>query len=164
MLNWLNEAIWIVDYRGERLDCDDKVVVREARLVKQIKTWNERTARLFACDCAERALKKYGKNPDPRSLEAVQVARRFSNGKATRRELNAARDAAWAAARDAAWDAAGAARAAARDAAGAARDAAWDAARDAAWDAAGAAAWDAAWDAEYKWQTKRLLEYLEGKR
>jgi len=68
--------------------------------------------------------------------------------------VDAARDAAWAAAWDAAWDAAGAAAwdAAWAAAGAAARDAAWAAAwaaagaaaRDAAWAAAGAAAWDAA--------------------
>jgi len=47
--------------------------------------------------------------------------------------------------------------AAARDAAGAAARAAAGAA---AWDAAGAAARDAAWDAEQKWQTARLVSYL----
>ena len=34
----------------------------------------------------------------------------------------------------------------------------------AAWDAASAAARDAAWDAERKWQQRRLMEYLNGKR
>jgi len=66
---------------------------------------------------------------DQRSKNALLVARRYAEGKATDEELSAARAAAWAAARDAAW---AAARAAAWDAAwAAARDAAWDAARDA---------------------------------
>ena len=42
------------------------------------------------------------------------------------------------------------------------RAAAWAAAGAAAWDAAGAAAWEAAWDAAGRWQTKRLLAYLNG--
>jgi hypothetical protein len=78
---------------------------------------------------------------DPRSIEALDVAWRHSEGQATDSELGAAWAAARAAARDAAWDAAGAAAgAAARDAAW---DAAWDAVRPAARDAA-RAAWAAA--------------------
>ncbi|MHB8533391.1 MAG: hypothetical protein ACYDC2_11795, partial [Solirubrobacteraceae bacterium] len=138
--------------------------------------------RLFACDCAERALgreRAAGREPDARSWKAVAVARTYAEGQATALELDAARDAAWAAARDAAgaaaWDAARAAAwaaawAAGRDAAWAAgRDAAWAAARAAAWAAAGAAAWAAerdaagaaAWAAERDWQRQRLAELLD---
>ena len=93
----------------------------------------------FACRCAERALSRI-ENPDPRSLRAIEVKRAWLRGKATDKELAAARAAAGAA-RHAAWAAAeGAAWAAAWTAA---EDAAWDA----AWEAARAAARDAAWDA-----------------
>ena len=117
-----------------------------------------RILRLLACDCAERALKKCGDNPDPRSINAVKVARRFANGNATEEELAAARAAAGYAA---GYAAGAAARAAARAAAGAAAGAA---ARAAARDAAGAAAWDAAGAAraaENKWQLKRLKKITE---
>jgi hypothetical protein len=120
----------------------------------------DRVLRRFACDVAEGALRaerSAGREPDPRSWAAIEVARRHAVGRATDEELDAAWDAAWdaagdaagaaawAAARDAAWDAAG-------DAAGAA---AWAAARDAAGAAAWAAARDAAWDAQ-----NRLLARL----
>ena len=90
--------------------------------------------RLFAVYCARQAIALV-ENPDPRSLQAIEIAERFAFGQATKGELAAARaaaaavarDAAWAAARDAAW---AAARAAARDAA---RAAAAAVARDAAW-------------------------------
>ncbi|UOF82021.1 hypothetical protein [Caudoviricetes sp.] len=75
---------------------------------------------------------------DQRSKDALVVAQNHALGKATNKELVAARDAAWAAARDA-WEAASAPASAA-----AARDA-WEAAR-AAWAAARAAAWEAAWE------------------
>jgi len=90
-----------------------------------------------------------GREPDPRCWGALEVKLLWLDGKATDSELDAARDAAWAAARAAAGATArDAAWAAARAAAGAtARDAAWAAARDAAWDAARAAAWDPARDA-----------------
>ncbi|MDE2107384.1 MAG: hypothetical protein KGL39_59865 [Patescibacteria group bacterium] len=72
---------------------------------------------------------------DERSLNALVVARKHADGKATDEELAAAWDAAWAAA--------------------------WAAAMDAAWDAAWAAAWAAAMDA----QMECLFEYCRtGKR
>ena len=81
---------------------------------------------------------------NPKAKNAIDVAERYANGKATDEELYAASavamDAASAVARDAAWAAAYAA----------ARDAAWAAASavamDAAWAAASAALGDAAWD------------------
>ena len=59
-----------------------------------------RTLRLFAVWCARQAL-KLESDPDPRSVNACDVAERYANGEATD-QLAAARDAAWAAARDAA--------------------------------------------------------------
>ena len=191
ILTWIKEGcqIFEAENAGESMDGDNKTVCSQVRLIRQM-TWNDSVARLFAADCAEHVLRFYEeKYPnEKRPRQAIETARRFARGKATREELDAARDAAWdaawdaardaawaadrdaarAAAWDAAWDAAwAAARAAAWDAAwDAARDAAWDAARAAAWDAAWAAAWAAAraaaWDAEKDWQTDRLLQYLDG--
>jgi hypothetical protein len=92
----------------------------------------DRVLRRFACDVAEGALRSArsaGREPDPRSWAAIEVARRNAVGRATDEELAAARDAAWAA-RDAASNAAWAA--------------AWAAASNAAWAAAWAAASDSA--------------------
>jgi hypothetical protein len=148
-LTWANVELYEVEVDESRgiVRGNDKVGVRRARLTKRIEGWNERTARLFAADCAEHVLPlfeaKYPKDKRPR--EAIEVARRFANGEATREELaaarDAARDAAWAAAWDAAW------------AAAAARDAAFIAA--AAWNA-----WNAALQKELAWQHARLNEYL----
>jgi hypothetical protein len=116
-------------------------------------TQDDPRLRLMACDFAEASL-VYVPAGEDRPRRAIEVARRFAAGDATREELSAARAAAGAAAGAAAWAAAGAA---AEDAA---EDAAWAAARaaaeDAAWAAAGAAAGDAAraaagaaaWDAQ----------------
>ena len=117
----------------------------------------DKEIRLYAVWCARQVqhLKK-----DPRSLAALDVAERYANGEATKKELAEV----WAAARDAASYAASAkAMTAARDAASAA---VWDAASaaalaaasDAVWDVTRAAAWDVARDAARAAQEARLRE------
>src|SRR5271166_3837397 len=140
LVHWLGPAIFEVEVRGEILFADDKALTQQARLVKRFMTWNDRTARLFACDCAD-AVRHLMK--DKRSTDAIDIARRFANGAATKEEFDAAWAAAEAAARAAAWEAARAAAVAAAEAA------AWEAAGD----AAGAAAWDAAHAAAREAQT-----------
>ena len=133
LIHWLGEVIYEVEYRGEIVEDENKVVVREARITSKLEAWNDRTARLFACDCAEQSL-QYFENEypdDKRPRETIETARKFAIGAATCDELAAAR--------------------------AAARDAARAAARDAAWDAA----WAAAWAAAREWQTDRLFDYLE---
>ena len=105
----------------------------------------------FSVDCAKQVEHLM---TDKRSLDSLVVARNFADGKASKEELAAARDAARDAAGDAAWDAT------------------WDAARDAAWDAARTAAWAAvetaavaAWDAARAAQIRLLQDYCRlGKR
>jgi hypothetical protein len=124
-----------------------KAVSASRTLIKAVNI--DRELRLFACDCAERVLHIYERDdPSKAPRQAIEVARRFANGKATKKELDAARAAAWAAARAAAWDAARAA----------ARDAAWDA----AWDAARAAARAATRDAAVQWQRQHFEEMFGG--
>ena len=111
---------------------------------------DDRTLRLFACDCAERALereRKAGRKPHADSWKAIEVARRFADGKATTKELEAARSAAYAAAYA---NPAYANPAYANPAYAAAYSAAY-AAADAAADAA-----------ERRWQVERLVEMLKG--
>ena len=184
LIDWLGPELWEVECRGEHIDHGDKHVFSEARLVRQLNGWNDRTARLLAADCAARVLHlfEYCCPGDMRPHRAIDVARAFAAGRATVEDLAAARDAAkaaaeraardapWDAVWDAAWDAGWAAtraadgRAAWAAASAAARDAAFAAARAAAgWasgDAAWAATWDAAWDAARKWQTRRLFQLI----
>lgn len=142
----------------------------------------------FSCRCAERALSRV-KNPDPRSLQAIEAKRAWLRGEITNQEMAAARAAAWCATKDAKWDAAqdavyaawNAAWCAARDAAwcaalaaarcaayvarnvtwSAAQEAAWCAAQDAAQNAACAAARNDAYAAECLWQINELKKMLE---
>ena len=125
---------WVEKYRG--------VVPAEDILWLLLRNefLSDKDLRIFAVWCAREALKLVD-NPDPRSIEACNVAERYANGEATDEELSSAEAVAWATA---------AAAAAAGAAAGAAaRAAAWAtvgegataaaAARDATWAAAGAA-------------------------
>ena len=179
LFGWFGPAVWEAEAGRERIVHEDsKVVVRRARLVRRL-CWDDRVARLFAADCAERVLPIFERErpDDDRPRRAIEAAR-FAGGKIDDAARDAAWDAAGAAARAAAGDAAWAARAAAGDARAAAGDAAWAAgaaaeaaARGAAWAAAGDAAWAAraaagaaAVAAERGWQTKRLVEYLDGDR
>jgi hypothetical protein len=96
---------------------------------------HDREWRLFAVWCARQCQHLMR---DQRSHDAIDVAERFALGAATKNELTAACDAAWAAA----WAAATAATS--DKATAAARDAARRAARATAWGAAWGAAMDAA--------------------
>lgn len=109
----------------------------------------------YACRCAEYAL-TFVREPDSRSIAAIEAKRKWLRGEISNDDLTAARDAA----RDAACDAAANAAWAAWAAWDAARAAAWDAARAAA-RAAAWAAWDAAaWAAAREHEVKLLKELL----
>ena len=149
LINWLGPAIWVAEYEGERVDDDDKIVVRRARIVEQL-AWNDRLARLFACDCAERVLPIAERGTDDRRpRRAIEVARRFANGQATIEELASAWASARASARASAWESAWAS----------ARESAWASARE----SARASARESAWASARAWQTDRLFDYLEGR-
>lgn len=88
---------------------------------------SSREMRLFACWCADRALQREasaGRQPDERSLAAIETTRRWLRGEATSEELSEARLAAWSAASAAsalsAWSAASASALSALSAASAA--------------------------------------------
>jgi hypothetical protein len=103
---WLNERIFVAEVDGELIEASDgdKWVARKVRLVAET-AWNERTARLFAADCAEHVLYLYERDypADKRPRMAIATARKYANGEATLEELDAARAAAKAAAWAAAW-------------------------------------------------------------
>lgn len=115
---------------------------------------HDRLWRKFAVWCARQVQHLM---TDERSINALEVAWRHSNGEATDEELRSANDAAWAAARAAASASAWAAELAAAWAAASA--AAWIAANDAAFDAACAAS--AASDAARAAQKAKLIQILD---
>ena len=149
---WIGPTLYEVEVRGQIIHESDKSVAEQARLVRRIETWNNKTLRLYAADCAERVVSLYEKDypTDTRPRKAIQAARDFANGKITAEELNAAANAAYAAA--CAATAANAANASY------AAYAAACAAYAAAYAAYAAYAADAA---ERKWQVERLRYYLE---
>ena len=101
--------------------------------------------REFACWCARNALnaeRKAGREPDPRSWTAVDVAERYARGEASQAELEAAWDAAY------------------EDAFGAASNAASNAAYSAAFYAAYSTPSDSARRAIHRRQLKKLVDLL----
>ena len=170
LIDWLGPALYEAEGRGDSMTDGEKGVWRQARLLRRVEEWNERTARLFACDCAEHVLhlfeQVYPNDGGPR--HAIEIGRLYAEGNASEEALHAA----WAtacvaagAAGDTAWGARDAARVAAGTA-WAARAAAWATWADAweatwgAWDAARATAWGGG-DAEHKWQVGLLAKLLE---
>jgi len=138
VLTHAGPELYEVEVRGTCVEGKDKAAWEQARLVKRVPEWDQRTMRLWAIDCARRVMYI---SPDHELLDAVlDVCVAYAE---YGEEWAAARDAAWAAARHAAW---------------AAKDAAWTAARDAAWDAV----WTAARAAETQEQVKLLQRYLDG--
>jgi hypothetical protein len=106
----------------------------------------DRILREHACWCARQALSSI-ENPDPRSIQAIEVAEKFARGEATLEELDTTQKAAWSAA-DAAAKAAKVVKTATRHAVYAtyAANAACAAAETAAYYVNVAnAAWNAAW-------------------
>jgi len=164
---WLGPAIFDVEYRGGLVRHDRKIVVQQARLLRRLP-WDDRTARLFACDCAARVLRIVPEPHRATCADTIATARRYAEGDATPTELDEARVAVGAAGGVAAGSAAGsaawsAARAASATTAGVAVGAAGGvAAESAAWSATKAASAATAGVAERRYQTRRLMHYLHG--
>ena len=137
LLEWLGPTLYEAEGRGESKADTTKIVYAQARVIRRIEAWNDRNARLFAADCAARALQRWREryraktspvDVDPRSTAAVVAARQFARGEIESAAKNAAESAAWNAAKS----------------------------------AAKSAAWSAAESAEHKWQLDRLWMYLRG--
>jgi hypothetical protein len=189
---WIDAQLWEIELGEEMEEADTKVVSRSGRLTCCLADWNDQTARLFAADCAERALSRQGKT-NPHSGRAVFVARRFAFGLASEGDLRNAATTAYAyaaattyaaadvtyaaAAADATYAATIAATYAATTAATYAADVTYAAAAAATYAADATAAYAAAAAAaayaaaaaaaarqeERVWQSKRILDYAYGR-
>lgn len=108
VLGWLAPAMFIAEAKGRIVTAGDKVVVGQARLVARLIAWNDRTARLFAADCAEKAVNDAPEEKDRAVfLSAIQTARLFAEGQCSKQDLSAAWNTALNAAGSAALNAAG---------------------------------------------------------
>ena len=90
--------LWRVEVRGEVVTGDNKIAAESMRLLYCLGETTDSNLRLFACDVAEDCQPG---NAPAESLTAIEVARRFAVGEATREELEAAYWAARSAARSA---------------------------------------------------------------
>jgi hypothetical protein len=158
LVRWLGPTIWLAEYDGEMIEAENKIVVRKARLVERVETWNETTARLFAADCAEAVVYLIPESQRAPFTHAIETARLFARGGCDDDAMAAAR----AAARAAAMAASKAATLAAT------LSGTWTAAKlaalAAAWAAACVSAWAAACVSAWAVQTELLFDYLEGRR
>ena len=104
ILRWINQTLYECEIRGETIDHGDKTVAESCRLLRPVPGCNERTLRLFACRVAEDALPLYEAEypDDDRPRRAIETARMYADGRATRAELAAAHYAARSAADSAA--------------------------------------------------------------
>jgi len=142
--------------RRDDIPPDDRLwVVLRTQLIDDV------TMRLFACDCAEHVLPIWEKaHPqDDRPKRAIEIARKYAHGEASKAEMIAAGNEAW--------DAAGCmvAYSVAYAACGVARSfaTAWSVARDAAQAAACAEEdWcdEVTESTEHNWQVQHLIEIL----
>jgi len=141
LLEWVNAQLFEVELAGEIVEAENKVVAQNMRILRKVETWNDKTARLFACWCARDVLPLFeDKYPDDkRPRVAIETAEQYAEGNSTLEELAAS----WNASSAASWNASSAASWAASSAAS-------------SWAASRAASSAAAW-AKY---TARLIEML----
>ena len=93
---WIGPTLYEIEVRGQVIHEEYKSVAEQARLIRKVETWNNKTLRLYAADCAERVLGLYEKQypEDDRPCKAIQAARDFANGLITKDAAYAAADAA----------------------------------------------------------------------
>lgn len=178
LLEWIGPEMFEVEVKpGEMIKRNSKVVVGQARLIKKMEFWNVQKARLFACDCAQRLIKRVRKPLRIALQKELLIIRKYARGQVPENPLRLIKHRlesihGYA---EAGYDAIFSVQKAA-----AAPVDIWYHLRDAVWYAAEGVSQNAikrikdpkrrssvrraAYDAEYVWQTKRLFEYLDGKR
>jgi hypothetical protein len=72
LFHWFGPRIFVAEGRGDHVVYDEKHVYSEARLLRETE-WTDRTARLFAADCAEHVLPLFEKyRPNDPLREALR--------------------------------------------------------------------------------------------
>ncbi len=96
LVYWLGPRIFLAEGRGECVDDTNKIVYAEARLLREA-AWNDRVARLFACDCAEHVLHVFKQHyaHDDRPRISIATARRYAHGECGPDEFATAHSDAW---------------------------------------------------------------------
>lgn len=91
-------TLWRAETEGDLLDAGLVMLASQARVTTRIETWDERTARLFAADCAEHVLPVFERrHPGERRVrDWIALARRAADGLASPSEVGAGRREAWA--------------------------------------------------------------------
>ncbi len=91
LLKYLGPEIYEAEVDGEVIEGEDLIHARRVRLVAKT-AWDERSARRFAIDCAERVLPVFEKvNPqDDRPRRGLEAARAYVGGKIDRAALETA--------------------------------------------------------------------------
>jgi len=158
---WDDESL--MAYAGGRTEEATLTLLMDKRLKITERIWlacwamDDRERRMFACACASRALDREeasGRVVDPRSREAVRVARRYADGRATSEELRSARDASMSASWSASCETATSA------AMHSAMSAACEAVYNASWSVAGNTSCDAAYNAACMTELQTQLEWI----
>ena len=106
VLGWLGHDLYVAETCPDHppVNGGNKHVTCRLKVVCPVPNWDGRTRRLFAADCAESVLlaeRACGWEPDPRSWEAVSVARRYATADVSSSTIASARAAAWDVAGDA---------------------------------------------------------------
>lgn len=133
LVRWVGPELYEVETDAEMLEVDGKVVVRSARLLRRLGGWDERSARTFACECAERALAAMTAEDAATGHDVIKTARRYAAGDADAADMREAARVALAIVVAAGTRAPG--------------PAVWITATAEVRDAASSAAWDATWNA-----------------
>lgn len=88
---WPGPRLYLVDVAvdGEVVECDDKIVVSKARLVRPVDGWNARSMFLWLADCVEHVLPSYARvyPKDMRPHRAVKTIRARVRGMATAADI-----------------------------------------------------------------------------
>jgi hypothetical protein len=62
---WIGEELWRIEVDDVEIEHEGVVIARRGRLLEQVESWNDETARELARSCAARARELAEEHPDP---------------------------------------------------------------------------------------------------